>query len=427
MYTQITLDPDEPPNRPTLVGGEDDEPPQLQQAGRPKEIPAQSDPESLYPGVTKREWDDWRWQLRNRLRTTADLKRVMTLAGYESTAGPRSRDRLPLSITPYYSTLIDRDNHLDPIRRCVVPTILENEISPGEAEDPLGEDDDSPVPGLVHRYPDRVLFMATNKCSVYCRYCTRSRSVGKEHINGKMKAHWERSLAYIERHQEIRDVLVSGGDPLVLADDTLDWLLGRLRRIRHLDIVRIGTKAPVVLPQRITPALAKMLRKHHPLWINIHFTHPREITPETSRACEYLADAGIPLGSQTVLLKGVNDDVATLRDLYHRLLRLRVRPYYLYQCDRIKGSAHFTTSVAKGLEIIRGLRGHTTGLAVPNYVIDAPGGGGKIPLLPQYSLGRDQDDVVLENYENRIFRYFDPRADVSDPSFGTDGFKGGQA
>jgi lysine 2,3-aminomutase len=409
MKIQSTADAEEPPNRLALSEGEDEEPPDPEKANYCPELATPCARERLFPGVSQKEWDDWRWQLKHRLRWTADLESFLTLSGHEKmTAGPRSRDRLPLSITPYYSTLIDRSNPMDPIRRCVIPTCYENVVSPGEAEDPLGEDEDSPVPGLVHRYPDRVLFLATNKCSVYCRYCTRSRSVGRDHLTGPMKAHWESCLSYIEQHREVRDVLVSGGDPLVLADDTLDWLLGRLRRIQHVEIIRIGTKAPVVLPQRITPALVLMLRKHHPLWINIHFTHPREITEETSRACEYLADAGIPLGSQTVLLKGINDNVLTMAALYKGLLRLRVRPYYLYQCDRIRGSAHFITPVSKGLEIIRGLRGHTTGLAVPNYVIDAPGGGGKVPLLPQYFLGKDQGDVLLENYAGRVFRYADP-------------------
>jgi lysine 2,3-aminomutase len=282
----------------------------------------------------------------------------------------------------------------------------------GEADDPLGEDMDSPVPGLVHRYPDRVLFMVTDFCSTYCRYCTRSRMVGKSHDYCFNLDQWERAIKYIEATPAIRDVLLSGGDPLTLSDDRLDWMLSRLRRIPHVEFLRIGTKAPVVLPQRITPALTRMLKRYHPLWISIHFTHPDELTPETTQACARLADAGIPLGSQTVLLAGINDDVETMKRLMHGLLKIRVKPYYLYQCDPISGSSHFRTEVEKGLEIIRGLRGHTTGYAVPNYVIDAPGGGGKIPLLPDYVEGRDSDNLLLTNYKGGHYRYPDPGGKV---------------
>ncbi len=313
---------------------------------------------------------------------------------------------LPVGITPYYMSLLDHDDPQQPLRKTVVPRLAEFVHSPGEAEDPLNEESDSPVPGLVHRYPDRVLLLVLDFCSSYCRYCTRSRVVGHGEITPG-RARLERAIEYIARTPTVRDVLLSGGDPLVLADEKLDWLLGRLRQIRHVEIVRIGTKVPAVLPQRITPALVKMLRKYHPLWMSLHFVHPDECTPESYRACARLADAGIPLGSQTVLLKGVNDSVPVMRDLMHSLLRMRVRPYYLYQCDPIVGSAHFRTSVDKGLEIIGGLRGHTSGYAVPHYVIDAPGGGGKIPLQPQTVVERCDDCVVLRNYEGNLYRYPD--------------------
>jgi lysine 2,3-aminomutase len=288
-----------------------------------------------------------------------------------------------------------------------VPVPAELARSRGEADDPLGEDADSPVPGLVHRYPDRVLFLVTGSCSVYCRYCTRSRAVGgKRDCFGP--SNWEAALGYIASRREVRDVLLSGGDPLTLPGERLEWLLGRLRAIPHVEIVRIGTKVPAVLPQRVTSALTRMLGRHHPLWMSLHFTHPDELTPETVAACARLADSGLPLGSQTVLLRGVNDSLPVLRRLFHGLLRARVRPYYLYQCDPIAGSAHFRTPVRRGLELIRGLRGHTSGYAVPNFVVDAPGGGGKIPLLPDYNAGRDGDDLLLTNWQGRVFRYPDP-------------------
>jgi lysine 2,3-aminomutase len=361
----------------------------------------------FFPNASPADWNDWRWQLRHRVNHVDDLERILRLSDSERMAMTYLSKQIPIAITPYYMSLIDRLDPLQPLRRAVVPVSQENVFSPGEASDPLGEDHDSPVPGLVHRYPDRVLFLVTDFCSTYCRYCTRSRMVG----NGSPfdRSQWERAIEYIEARPTIRDVLLSGGDPLTLADETLDWLLSRLRRIKHIEFLRIGTKAPVVLPQRVTPSLTRMLRKYHPLWMSIHFTHPDELTPETSQACERLADAGIPLGSQTVLLAGVNDRVEVMKRLVHGLLRIRVKPYYLYQCDPILGSAHFRTPVEKGLEIIRGLRGHTTGYAVPTYVIDAPGGGGKIPILPNSVAGRDGDDLLLVNYEHKTFRYPDPQ------------------
>src|SRR5271157_493446 len=364
-----------------------------------------------FPLATTAEWCDWRWQLRNRVRSLEALERVVRLTGDERTAVQRHTGPLPFAITPYYLSLLDVDNAEQPLRRTMIPVTDEYLQGPGEAEDPLGEDRDSPVPGIVHRYPDRVLFLVANSCASNCRYCTRSRMVENPDSSSIFfQSQWEQAIAYIDAHDEVRDVLLSGGDPLTLSDEKLDWLLSRLRRIPHVEFLRIGTKVPVVMPQRITTSLARVLKRSHPLWVSIHFTHPDELTPETNEACVRLADAGIPLGSQTVLLSGINDSVDTMRRLMHGLLKARVKPYYLYQCDPIVGSSHFRTPVQKGLEIIQGLRGHTSGYAVPAYVIDAPGGGGKIPLLPEYLVGRDGDDLLLRNYQGLQFRYPDPVA-----------------
>jgi len=365
----------------------------------------------FFPEATAADWNNWKWHIRNRIRSHSLLSKILVFSPEEEQAVLGHGQAFPVSVTPYFAGLLHSENPLHPLRRTVVPVTAEMETAPGEAEDPLGEDAHSPVPGLVHRYPDRVLFLVTGFCSTFCRYCTRSRIVGRESERTLGRKHWERALGYIENTPSVRDVLLSGGDPLTLKDDVLEWLLGRVRRIPHVEVVRIGTKVPVVLPQRITPALVKVLRKYHPLWMSIHFTHPEEITPETALACNRLADAGIPLGSQTVLLKGINDSVETMKRLVHGLLRMRVRPYYLYQCDPIKGSSHFRTPVEKGIEIIQGLRGHTSGYAVPHYVIDAPGGGGKIPLLPEYWVGRDGDDLLLRNYQGNTYRYPDPVGD----------------
>lgn len=362
-----------------------------------------------FPAASDAEWNDWRWQVRNRIRTLAQLERIFVLSADEREAVSRRSGSLPIGITPYYASLMSRDDPSQPLRRTHFPVGAEFIRTPGEADDPLGEDHSSAVPGLVHRYPDRVLFLATGFCSTYCRYCTRSRMVGDPGGEYEFSSQqWETALDYIAAHTEIRDVLISGGDPLTLAESRLDYLLGRLRAIEHVEFIRIGTKVPVVLPMRITPSLTAILRKYHPLWMSIHATHPDELTPEVTESTARLADAGIPLGSQTVLLKGINDDVAVMKALMHGLLKRRVKPYYLYQCDPITGSAHFRTPVSKGLEIIEGLRGHTTGYAVPTYVIDAPGGGGKIPLLPEYVVGREGDDLLLRNFENKIYRYTDP-------------------
>jgi lysine 2,3-aminomutase len=366
-----------------------------------------------FPEVELAEWNDWRWQARRRIRTLAELERIFMLSDDERDAVIRHEGSLPLGITPYYASLMSRHDALEPLRRTHVPVGTEYVKTPGEADDPLGEDGHSVVPGLVHRYPDRVLFLTTGFCSTYCRYCTRSRMVGEPGGDYSFsRPQWEQALDYIAEHTEVRDVLLSGGDPLTLSDERLDYLLGRLRAIKHVEFVRLGTKVPVVLPMRITRSLIKVLKKHTPVWMSLHFTHPAELTPEVTEATTRLADAGIPLGSQTVLLKDINDSVETLKSLYHGLLMRRVRPYYLYQCDPITGSSHFRTSVDKGLEIMQGLRGHTTGYAVPTFVIDAPGGGGKIPLLPDYVVGREGDDLILRNFEGKTYRYTDPDGTV---------------
>ncbi|MEO8884098.1 MAG: KamA family radical SAM protein [Devosia sp.] len=362
-----------------------------------------------YPGVSIHDWNDWKWQVRNRVRRLDMLEKIIDLTPDERASVEQRTGNLPIAITPYYLSLLSPTDRLQPLRRTHIPVGGEFIRGVGEDPDPLHEDHDTAVPGLIHRYPDRVLFLATGFCSTYCRYCTRSRMVGE--TNGEYSfsvSQWEKAAQYIEAHPEVRDCLLSGGDPLSIGDDKLEWLLDRLRRIPHLEFLRIGTKIPVVMPQRITRKLTRMLKRFHPLWMSIHFTHPDELTPETIEACARLADAGIPLGSQTVLLKGVNDSVETMKPLMQGLLRARVKPYYLYQCDPVSGSEHFRTSVEKGLEIIRGLRGHTTGYAVPQFVVDAPGGGGKIPLLPDYVIGRDGDDLLLTNFEGGTYRYPDP-------------------
>jgi lysine 2,3-aminomutase len=358
--------------------------------------------QEFFPEVSDKCWNDWRWQLKNRICRSRDLERFIALSPQEKSA--RSMENLlPLSITPYYMSLVSGTDPDDPVRKSVVPTEHELIKGPGEEEDPLHEDRDSPVPGIVHRYPDRVLFLATGFCSTYCRYCTRSRIVGQRGAYGMER--WNACIDYINNNLDVRDVLISGGDPLTLSDNQLEYILAGLRRIKHVEIIRIGSKVPAVLPQRITRNLCGMLKKYHPLFMSLHFTHPRELTEESARACARLADAGIPTGSQTVLLKGINDCVSTMKDLNHKLLMARVRPYYLYQCDPIPGSGHFRTTMQKGLEIIQGLRGHTSGYAVPHYVIDLPGGGGKTPVLPDYYQGQDSKGQIFKNFENRIFRY----------------------
>ncbi len=363
--------------------------------------------QKFYPGTSLEEWNNWRWQLKNSITTISQLKKFINLNPDEVEAIDNPHHSLPLRITPYYASLMGKSDASDPIRRCMVPTINELFLSPGESSDPLEEGHYSPIPNLVHRYPDRVLFLTTGFCSAYCRYCTRSHMVAKDKCHVGVEA-WQPALNYIKTHPEVRDVLVSGGDPLTMSDAHIEYLLQNLRAIKHVEIIRIGTKVPVVLPQRITQNLLRILKQYHPLYISIHFTHPAELSPETAEACARLADIGIPLGSQTVLLKGINDDVNTMKQLMQGLLKIRVRPYYIYQCDPIPGSNHFRTKVSKGIEIIKGLRGFTTGYAVPTFVIDAPGGGGKIPLLPEYYQGEVDGKVILKNYEDKTFYYPNP-------------------
>jgi lysine 2,3-aminomutase len=386
--------------------------------GRPRRKPVLRFPVSpetkafyrrFYPGTSAADWNDWHWQFQARIRTLADLEKVFILSEDERTAAMRHSGSLPVGITPYYASLMSRDDPAEPLRRTHVITIKEDLLVPGESDDPLSEDHDTAAPGLVHRYPDRVLFLTTGTCSTYCRYCTRARAVGKPGGEYQLSPkQWEKALAYLEAHTEVRDVLLSGGDPLSIGDDRLDWLLTRLRAIKHIEFLRIGTKVPMVLPQRITKDLVKMLKKHHPLFMSLHVTHPREFTPESQEALARLADAGIPLGSQTVLMKGINDDITVIKPLMHLLLKNRVKPYYLYQTDPIRGSSHFRTTVDKGLEIIAGLRGHTTGYATPIFAVDAPGGGGKIQIAPDFVVGRDGDDLLLRNFEGGVSRYPDP-------------------
>lgn len=356
-----------------------------------------------FPLTTLESWNDWKWQLRNAFTSLEDLRKIMKLTQKEILAINNLKGRLPLRITPYFASLIYRSKPSHPLRRNVVPVVEELLESRMEQSDPLHERAYSPVKGIVHRYPDRVLFTVTQVCSNYCRYCTRSHSVGRLDKLGRQD--FEKAFSYIAAHREVRDVLISGGDPLTMSDELLDYILHNIRKIEHVEMVRIGTRVPVVLPQRITDKLVSILKKYHPLYISLHFSHPDEITEECANACIKLADNGFPLGSQTVLLKGINDSVPVMKELMHRLLKIRVRPYYLYQCDLIPGSGHFRTTVKKGLEIIAGLRGYTSGYAVPTFVIDAPGGGGKIPLLPDYVVEHNSERIVLRNYKGDLCEY----------------------
>jgi lysine 2,3-aminomutase len=355
--------------------------------------------------VSDADWNDWHWQLKKRITTPEQLQRLMPTLTPEEFAGAKlANTKLALAITPYFFNLIDPADEDCPIRRQVIPRVEETRAAPWEMSDPCGEDSHSPVPGLVHRYPDRVLFLVTDRCAAYCRYCTRSRLVSNA-TGYDFHPEFDRQIEYIARHPEIRDVLLSGGDPLLLSDDKLENLLARLRAIPHVEFLRIGSRIPTFLPQRITPELCAMLKKFHPLFMSLHSNHPRELTTEVRDATGRLADAGIPLGNQSVLLKYVNDDATVMRALVQKLLMCRVKPYYLYQCDLISGSAHLRASVRKGIEIMTQLRGHTTGYAVPQYVIDAPGGGGKVPINPEYVLSHNADRVLLRNYEGKIFEY----------------------
>ncbi|MDR1303763.1 MAG: KamA family radical SAM protein [Verrucomicrobiales bacterium] len=361
-----------------------------------------------YPGhwrdVSPDDWNNWQWQLRHRISTLEQLEQHLSLTREERAGTLLTGSKLALGITPHFFNLIDRHDPNCPIRRQVVPRLEESAYAPEEMADPCGEDRHMPVPGLVHRYPDRVLLLVTDRCASYCRYCTRSRvvsGVGEQ----ELATDFEAAFRYLARHEEVRDVLFSGGDPLLLSDARLENLLARVRAIPHIQLVRIGSRVPIFLPQRVTPELCAMLKKYHPLWLSAHTNHPKELTIEARDALGRLADAGIPLGNQSVLLKGVNNDAKTLAALCQKLLQCRVRPYYLYQCDLIRGSAHLRASIREGLDLIDQLRGHTTGYAVPQYVVDGPGGGGKIPLNPNYIVARTEDRYVLRNYRGDIYEY----------------------
>lgn len=361
----------------------------------------------LFPNVTDEQWNDWKWQVRNRIETLEDLKKYVTLTPEEEEGVKKTLQTLRMAITPYYISLIDPSNPDCPVRKQAVPTAKETYQSPADLLDPLHEDEDSPVPGLTHRYPDRVLLLITDMCSMYCRHCTRRRFAGQKDAESAVDR-IDRAIEYIAKTPQVRDVLLSGGDALMVSDERLEYIISRLRQIPHVEIVRIGSRTPVVCPQRITDNLVNMLKKYHPIWLNTHFNHPQEVTKEATEACARLANAGIPLGNQTVLLRGVNDCVNTMKKLMHELVKMRVRPYYIYQCDLSMGIEHFRTPVSKGLEIIEGLRGHTSGYAVPTFVVDAPGGGGKTPVMPQYVVSQSPGRVVLRNFEGVITTYTEP-------------------
>jgi lysine 2,3-aminomutase len=363
--------------------------------------------------VSDADWNDWRWQFRHRVTTLDELVRRLPSVAADRAAREQVLADFRMGITPYYLSLVDADDPHDPLLRQVAPLTEEHLYRAVGEEDPLAEEKFSPVPGITHRYPDRVLMVLSNNCAIYCRYCTRKRTM---YEGATADVEIDRMVEYIANSPSVRDVVVSGGDPLNFATAKLDAILGKLRAIPHLEIIRIGTRVPVALPQRIDDELCEMLARHHPLWVNVHFNHPRELTADAARACDKLSRAGIPLNNQAVLLKGVNDDVATIKALCHGLLKMRVRPYYLYQCDPVRGAEHFRTSIAKGLEIIEGLRGHTSGLAIPTYVIDAPGGGGKIPVQPQYLLEYDREKgrALVRNYQGNVYEYVEPRGAQGD-------------
>ena len=368
---------------------------------------AESRRKQLFTEVTDEQWNDWKWQVKNRIETLDELKKYIKLTPEEEDGVRNALTTLRMAITPYYLSLINPDDPHDPVRRQCIPTAAETHISRADLLDPLHEDEDSPVPGLTHRYPDRVLFLITDMCSMYCRHCTRRRFAGQKDDESPADR-IEKAIEYIEKTEARRDVLLSGGDALMVSDMILEDIISRLRAIPHVEIVRLGTRTPVVCPQRITPELCEMLKKYHPIWLNTHFNHPNEVTPEAVRACEMLANAGVPLGNQSVLLRDVNDCVHVMKHLVHLLVKMRVRPYYIYQCDLSMGLEHFRTPVSKGIEIIEGLRGHTSGYAVPTFVIDAPGGGGKTPVMPQYVISQAPGKVVLRNFEGVITTYTEP-------------------
>jgi len=361
---------------------------------------------SLFKDVNPLDWEDWHWQLKNRIRSKDDLSQIIKLSADEEKGISRASGRLSMAITPYWASLIDPEDPSCPLRRQAVPVSGESLVSPHEMVDPCAEDRDSPAAHLVHRYPDRVLLLATDHCALYCRHCTRRRLVG-EHHEDNSASRFDAAVEYIKANRKIRDVLISGGDPFIMEDEEIESLLEKLRAISHVEFLRIGTRVPVTLPQRISEKMVNMLKKYSPLWISIHFNHPKEITKRCKIACEMLADAGFPLGSQSVLLKGINDRPYIMKKLMQELLQIRVRPYYIYQCDPVRGTQHFRTPVAVGINIMEKLRGHTSGYAVPTYVIDGPGGGGKIPVGPNYILSQAKGKYVLRNYKGKIYTYLE--------------------
>lgn len=353
-------------------------------------------------------WKDWHWQFKNRITDAEELSRWIPVSEKEKNEIAGVLHLFRMAVTPYYLSLIDPSVPEDPIRKQCVPSVLETLPCEHDLHDPLNEDGNMPVPHIVHRYPDRVLFLVTMECAEYCRHCTRRRMVG-EADRAICGNELDTAIAYIRDHEEIRDVLISGGDPLTMSTESLERIIRRLREIRHVDIIRIGTRVPVVMPMRIDGELLSMLKKYQPIWINTHFNHPKEVTPEAEKACQMIADAGIPLGNQTVLLRGVNDDPEIMKELMLKLVHSRVRPYYLYQCDLSRGISHFRTPVETGIRIIRSLQGFISGYAVPKFVIDAPGGGGKVPVCYDYVVSHDENEYVLENYEGKIYRYPEPK------------------
>jgi lysine 2,3-aminomutase len=357
--------------------------------------------------ATEEQWMDWHWQLKNRITDVEELRKYINLLPDEEAVFVKKGFSFRMAITPYYLSLIDQTNPNDPVRLQAIPRIQESVVNSSDMADPLNEDTDAPVPGMTHRYPDRVLLLLTDQCSMYCRHCTRRRKAG-EHDAPMPREHVDMAIEYIREHHEIRDVILSGGDPLTMGDERLDEILHKLNQIEHVEIVRLGTRTPVVLPMRFTASLLAVLKKYPFTWLNTHFNHPQEISELAIKTLASIAETGLPMGNQSVLLRGINDHVDVMKALVHKLVRNRVRPYYIYQCDLSEGIAHFRTPISRGIEIIESLRGHTSGLCVPTFVVDAPGGGGKIPVMPTYIISQMPGRVILRNYEGFIASYTEP-------------------
>jgi lysine 2,3-aminomutase len=380
---------------------------QQETIARPVRRPRDYQQIGIYKDVNPLDWEDWHWQIKNRISTREVLSQIIRLTAEEERGIEKARGKLSMAITPYWAALMDPEDPNCPLRRQAVPVAQESIVAPHEMTDPCAEDRDSPAPHLVHRYPDRVLLLATEHCAMYCRHCTRRRLVGDREVKDTGLSRFDAAIEYIKQNRKIRDVLISGGDPFILEDEEIEDLIQKIRSISHVEFLRIGTRVPVTLPQRITEKLVNMLKKYSPIWMSIHFNHPKEITKRSKIACDMLSDAGIPLGSQSVLLKGINDRPYIMKKLVHELLQIRVRPYYIYQCDPVRGTQHFRTPVAVGINIMEKLRGHTSGYAVPVYVIDGPGGGGKIPVGPNYVLSQAKGKYVLRNYKGKIYTYLE--------------------